>query len=200
MAHVDTPQLKADLRKQYSSIRGGIAQALREAHGKAAQEALLQDPVWQSARQVALYMPIRAEMDTALLLADAWARKIEVLLPRCVTGEMGRMDFVPCTGPEHVTTGLWGILEPQAHCMPLPWDSQYLAPQVALVPALAYDLRGYRLGYGGGYYDRALRHACFAATRTVGMCYKAQCTEQLPVQPWDFPVNALCTEEGLQWL
>lgn len=191
---------KVLLRAEYLSRRGNIAPAAAAGMALAAQRALLDDVQWKAAGQVALYMPIRGEMDTAVLLQDAWARKVQVLLPRCRLGEQGRMDFVICGGYEQLRPGVYGILEPAPECAALPWDVRCLCPDVAVIPGLAFDAQGFRLGYGGGYYDRALEHACFARTRTVGLCANACYTQQLPRQSWDKSVNAICTEGGLQWL
>lgn len=198
---LSTEQLqKVRLRTEFMIMRRGLDSAAAHTHSLAAQRALLADPAWRNARQVTLYMPIRKEMDTAILLEDAWDRQVQVLLPRCHSHEQGAMDFVPCASHAQLTAGPYGILEPSPDCPALPWDVAQLLPDVAVIPALVFDAAGFRVGYGGGYYDRALRHPCFARTRTVGLCYAAQCVSVVPRQAWDCPVNALCTEEGLQWL
>ena len=75
------------------------------------------------------------------------------------------------------------------------------AIDLILVPGLCYDREGYRLGFGGGYYDRFL--AAFGARGSgrrpllVGLCYAFQVVDALPSQDWDRPVDCLCTEEGL---
>lgn len=191
---------KVVLRAEYLSHRRNFDSALAAAQSLMAQQALLDDAHWRAARQVALYVPIRGEMDTTVLLQDAWTRKVQVLLPRCRPNEPGHMDFVPCTDYGQLRAGVYGILEPAPDCAPLPWDVQYLCPDLGVIPALAFDTQGFRLGYGGGYYDRALEHGCFARTRTVGLCASAFYTTVLPRQIWDKPVNAICTEGGLQWL
>lgn len=193
-------QQKTLLRTHYLAYRRSLSADAARAQSLAAQSSLMLAPEWQQARQVALYMPIRGEMDTSLLLEEAWARKMQVLLPRCVPGAAGRMDFVPCQSRARLTQGVFGIWEPSPDCAPLPWDKASLSPDLAVIPALAFDAQGFRLGYGGGYYDRALGHVCFAQTRTVGLNYAACCVSPLPHQAWDFPVQAVCTEEGLKWL
>lgn len=193
-------QQKKLLRQEYLTRRRGLSVDAARAQALAAQSALLNAPQWKEARQVAVYMPIRGEMDTALLLEDAWARKVQVLLPRCVPGATGRMDFVPCDSRARLKQGVFGIWEPDPDCAALPWDKDILCPDLVVVPALAFDAQGFRLGYGGGYYDRALGHPCFALTRTVGLNYAACCGAPLPHEAWDYPVQALCTEEGLKWL
>ncbi|MEG2172719.1 MAG: 5-formyltetrahydrofolate cyclo-ligase [Desulfovibrionaceae bacterium] len=194
------PAQKAALRTDYIARRRALAPATLAAWALAAQHAILADPRWRNARQVTLYMPIKGEMDTTLLREDAWARKVQVLLPRCRSDAHGRMDFVPCTSHQALTTGPYGILEPAAERPALPWDTAHLSPDMALVPACACDAHGFRLGYGGGYYDRALNHPCFANTHTVALCYAIFCVQALPHEHWDLPMKALCTEEGLQWL
>lgn len=188
------------LRETCLAKRQAMPVPLRRAHGQAAQRALLASDVWANARRVALYMPVRAEIDTSLLLEDAWARGIQVLLPRCVPHVPGQMDFLFCAERDCLRAGLWGILEPGPQCPALPWDGSEGSPDVVVIPALAYDVRGYRLGYGGGYYDRALSQPAFAASHSVGLCYAALCLPQVPTESWDQPVKALCTEEGLRWL
>ena len=70
-----------------------------------------------------------------------------------------------------------------------------LAPDLALLPGVAFDLTGGRLGYGGGYYDRFLEKG-FACPR-VGLCFEFQLVESLPLAPWDQRVNHICTEERM---
>jgi 5,10-methenyltetrahydrofolate synthetase len=74
------------------------------------------------------------------------------------------------------------------------------ALDLVFIPALAMDAEGYRLGYGGGYYDRWLASVPTALMpKTIGVTWASTCVPQLPVDPWDVPLNALLTEEGLSF-
>jgi len=127
-----------------------------------------------------------------------------VWLPRVRRSEPGFMDFVACSGPDQLRPGPLGLLEPHDS---LPGfgpeaaggsgagEAHPLAPDLALLPGVAFDLAGGRLGYGGGYYDRFLEKG-FTCPR-VGLCFEFQLVESLPLAPWDQRVNYICTEERM---
>lgn len=73
-------------------------------------------------------------------------------------------------------------------------------PDIIVVPGVAFDRQGGRLGQGGGYYDRLLGSPAYAACLRIGLAYAFQVLDRLPRDDWDVPVHALCTEEGLLWL
>ena len=70
---------------------------------------------------------------------------------------------------------------------------------LVLVPAVAFDARGYRLGFGGGYYDRLMARPEMDDTVTLGLCYEFQRIESFPMNAWDAPVQGICTENELKW-
>ncbi len=74
------------------------------------------------------------------------------------------------------------------------------APDLVLVPGLAFTPRGLRLGMGGGYYDRLAADSVMRDAPRIGFAYAAQIVESLPAGPWDMPMHALCTEKGLLWI
>lgn len=191
---------KRRIRQEMAARRAAQPVAQARQRGLAAQGALLDHALWREARQVALYMPIRGEVDTALLLREAWDAGRQVALPRCGADGPGQMDFVLCAGPEDVSPGRFGILEPVASLPPLAWEGEgsgVFAPDVLVVPGVAFDRQGRRLGYGGGYYDRALSRMGRRGGWRVGLAYAWQVCARLPSDDWDCPVNCLCTEEGL---
>jgi 5-formyltetrahydrofolate cyclo-ligase len=90
-------------------------------------------------------------------------------------------------GGEVLTPGAFGVHEPLAH-----WPA--ISPRVLLVPLLAFDAEGYRLGYGGGFYDRTL--AALQA-RAIGIAFAGQRVDFLPRDAHDYPLDAVLTEQGL---
>jgi 5-formyltetrahydrofolate cyclo-ligase len=122
---------------------------------------------------VALYSPIRGEIDPGHINDAVWPR-IE---------DDGRLTFR--SGP--LLPGRYDILAPAA-------DAPEKTPDVILVPGLAFDRRGHRLGYGRGYYDRALA-ACPRALR-IGLCHSFQLVEVLPEEAHDQPVDYIVTPDG----
>ena len=93
-----------------------------------------------------------------------------------------------------LSKGDYGIFEPHP-------DSPTLQPDeidLILVPAVACDVRGYRLGYGGGFYDRLLSSAEWALKPTVGIVFEFAYLPELPVDQWDKPLHSICTENQFQ--
>ena len=135
-------------------------------------------------RRVLLYAPLPHEPDprgVARLLPEA-----RFYLPR-VEGE--ELAVLPLDAP--LVPGAFGVLEP-AGGEPLPPE----ALDAVVVPALAFDRRGFRLGQGKGYYDRFLKRLARDAL-TVGFVPEALVLDELPTDPWDVPVRAIVTEAGV---
>lgn len=147
---------------------------------------------WRQAGQVYLYLSARGEPDTFALARAAWAAGKEALAPLCLDGE-GHMRFYAFTSLAQLRPGRWGLLEP---------DPQQCAPArppegrraLCLVPGLAFDRSGARLGYGKGYYDRFL---AATETDTVGLCYQALLMDRLPAASHDKRVGLVATEAGV---
>ena len=164
------------------------------------QERLLASDLWRKCRRVAAYVSVKGEADTALILAEALHSGRELFLPRCrVKGEEGwpgAMDFFACSDLGALKKSSFGIPEPVTGP-----EASLLMPEalrepdtLVIVPALAFDRSGYRLGYGGGYYDRMLASA---SCPCVGLAFHDLLVETLPREEWDRPVSDVCTEEIL---
>lgn len=159
-------------------------------------------PRWQEAQSVALYAGVRDETATDLLLREAWGSGRELWLPRVIPGARGRMEFVRCEGPEDLCPGAFGLLEPRPALPGAGPDDPAFRPQLMLVPGVAFDRRGGRMGYGGGFYDRFLGAMAVregAHCRALGFCFGFQIVEAVPCAAWDRPVDGICTEGDLFW-
>ena len=153
-------------------------------------QQLLDSVLWQQAKTVLAYMTFRQEPDLSWLFLQGQDR--EWGLSRCVGQHLIWHRCNPLT-PQMLQKGKYGILEPY------PDYPQLSAADVdlILVPAVACDRSGYRLGYGGGYYDRLLASSDWSETPTVGIIFEQDLLNQLPTEPWDQPLQAICTEQGL---
>ena len=189
--------LRSALRSRRSFLSSGEEGALRS---RQAQERLLASRFWRECRHVAAYVSVKGEPGTELILQETLSSGRELFLPRCrVQGEEGwpgAMDFIFCAGLEELEPSGFGIPEPQL--LPqsrLLTEEELCRPDtLVIVPALAFDRRGFRIGYGGGYYDRLLeRTSC----PTVGLTYHELLQQELPRESWDRSVLAVCTEEEL---
>ena len=136
---------------------------------------------------VAGYHAHRDEADPALLLQALARMGAHVAFPR-VTAKGAALDFHRVPDGEILQPGAFGIHEPLAH-----WPRA--TPDILLVPLLAYDDQGTRLGYGGGYYDRTL--AALPHARAIGIAYAGQRVDFLPRDAHDCRLDAILTENGL---
>jgi 5-formyltetrahydrofolate cyclo-ligase len=134
---------------------------------------------------VAGYWPIGAEADPIAAMQDLQASGVAVALP-CIEGP--DLTFRALGNLDALVAGPKGTQQPPA-------SNALLRPAALIVPLLAFDLRGARLGYGKGYYDRALR--ALRATGpifAVGLAFEAQRIDILPWEEWDEPLDAVVTE------
>lgn len=186
----DTGQAgKRTLRRQARRARAAMGVVARASATGRVVAHVLDSVAWSQAGCVAGYVAVGDELDPRALLSEAHARGKRVALPRVeAPGEMSLRDWSP---GQALVPGALGILEPAA-------DTPVVKPDAVglyLLPGLAFDAHGGRLGYGGGFYDRLLAHAPDAVR--MGLCFAVQRVVDLPVQDHDVRVQWLVTEEGV---
>lgn len=151
----------------------------------ALNQRFLASPTYQAAKTLAIYLPLPHELDNRLLLTQAAQDGKQVLVPK-ILGP-GQMVFCPYE-PDHLVSSAFGILEPL---------SDQVVPASAIdlihVPGLVFDPRGYRIGYGGGYYDRYL--ATYEGP-TLATLYPCQ-FQAFDPEPHDLPVKELLIDDTL---
>ena len=185
MSEID--EQKQQLRRTSRKIRNELGEAARQTASQLICNLIESWPVFQSSSVILAYMPIKGEVDlTSLLERHPYQRWV---LPRIIPDEDRRMVFHPYE-PGRLIRHPFGMAEP-APDLPIIPASEV---QLALVPGLAFDRLGKRLGYGGGYFDRFLRH--FTGV-SLGVVYQALLLDQLPNGEHDVPVQLLVTEVEL---
>ncbi len=141
--------------------------------------------------KVASFMALPDEADPKLLAETLVKKGCEICFPRVHQKAQPLQFHVPAAG-EHMARGAFGVLEPLPH-----WPAS--TPDVVLVPLLAFDADGYRLGYGGGYYDRTLEllHASHPVI-AIGIAFAGQQMDDVQRHPGDQPLDMLVTEAGIR--
>ena len=175
---------KHSLRSQMLSQRRALSHEAWCASSRAAQLNLLSLDEYARAECVALYAPVHNETDTEMILCDALQTGKRVLYP-AVCGH--QMVFRPVERIEMLQEGAFGILEPY----PTGVDHQADEADMILVPGVAFDLSGHRIGYGKGFYDRFLHHpGC--TSQLIGLCHDFQLTDgAIPVDIHDIPMEII---------
>jgi len=175
------------LRKHCYQIRRSFTEELRSQASRAICVFLEAWPVFQQSVTVLTYMPIKSEVDLTPLFArhpdKHW------IIPRILPGEEHRMSFHRYE-PTRLVQHPFGMAEP-APDLPV---VQPLEIELCLAPGLAFDHFGWRLGYGGGYFDRFLKD--FTGT-SVGVVYQDLLLDTIPYDLYDIAMHWLVTETGL---
>ena len=177
---------KAELRRSHLKTRQSLSvQAWKQKSDRLCTH-IQRSPQFTQAQTILAYFSYRQEPDLTPLLSTPkqWG------FPRCIGEQLSWHKWTP---GENLQTGKFGILEPDP-------ESPILEPSTVdliLVPAVACDTKGNRLGYGGGYYDRMLSLPEWASKLAIGIIFEFAYLAQLPIDSWDRPLHGFCTETGL---
>lgn len=187
---------KRELRRRFRAERDGLVTKTRDSADARIARRVCALAAWRQADVVLAYYATGSEVSTRPLIEEAWLADKTVALPRCNAGNTLSWYRVGPGELDALAPGSWGIPEPEA-CSNRLIDPAALRHAVALVPGLAYDRQGFRLGYGGGYYDRFL--AGFSGV-ALGLCRSAQLVWSLgelgALDAYDRAVACVVTEEG----
>lgn len=182
------------IRKQVRAARRGLCNAQRLRRSHALCQQLLHSGWLLRADRFALFYPNDGEVDLSALFARLWQMGKQIYLP-VIPGP--RLWFQPFTPRTRLLDNCYGIPEPPTNgALRIPVQSL----DVVLMPLVAFDLQGNRIGMGGGYYDRSFaylrgrRH--WRRPRLVGVGFELQLQPGLQPQAWDVPLDAAVTESA----
>lgn len=179
--------MKNELRKKFRSLRDNLNN--RAEMDKKITRTVLDLDIFRSAETVLLYYPSGSEVSTLEIFSACQLMGKKIAFPLCLDRD-GTMDFFIVKGESDFEKGMYGIYEPKKALEKLAdtYDS------ICFVPGLSFDKRGYRLGYGKGYYDRYL--STFNGI-SVGLCYDSLVTDSLPADCYDKKVSYLITDKKI---
>ena len=183
----DIAEKKHQLRRSCRQIRKELGEETRQEASLSICSWIASWPVFQTSSVILAYMPITGEVDLTPLLERQ--PQTHWILPRITPEDNHRMVFHPYE-PSRLNHHPFGMAEP-ASDLPIIQPSEV---QLALVPGLAFDRLGRRLGYGGGYFDRFLRD--FTGV-SLGVIFQALLLDHLPCEEHDMPVKWIVTELGI---
>ena len=196
MADMDTyptAKRKLEMRRRLMAERDAGDAAMRDRADAAIARRVAQLPAFVEAELLLTYLDVGSEVRTRDLIELAWSAGKVVALPRCVAGTR-EVTWHRVDSYDQLERGSYGLLEPVPELAPRV-DPAHYAHALALVPGLTFDACGFRLGYGGGYYDVFL--STFAGA-TVGLCRACAMTDDLSslglVSPHDLPVDVVITD------
>lgn len=178
---------KSDVRTRLRSRRDAIPPAERADQARRVAAELTASRTWRASASVLLYRSIGSEVETQALFEAGWRDGKRVGAPR-VAG--GRIEAVAADPETPFRPGGFEVPEPEGPAFPpdAAWD-------LVVVPGIAFDRAGHRLGYGLGYYDTFLGGG--AAGETVGLSYRETFVDALPVERHDVAVRRVATPDGL---
>ncbi|WHY65714.1 5-formyltetrahydrofolate cyclo-ligase [Neobacillus sp. SuZ13] len=179
---------KVSIRKDMKEQLSRLTKPLYEDYSNKIACRLYEDSDWKQAQVIGITISKSPEVDTYQIIERAWELGKQVVVPKCDPKEK-RMTFRRITDFSQLETVYYGLLEPIEAL-----TNQMSADRIDLiiVPGLAYTREGYRLGFGGGYYDRYLQNY---SGKTLSLAFAQQLVPQLHVEDHDIPVSKIITND-----
>ncbi|API90542.1 MULTISPECIES: 5-formyltetrahydrofolate cyclo-ligase [Virgibacillus] len=181
---------KEQLRKSTITILNQMDAAQRKKVEQQLHHQLVTSSIWKNADTIGITISKGFEWDTNKLIKQAWEQGKTVCAPKCVPATK-TMDFYAFHTYDQLEVVYYRLLEPD------PSKTVYIPPaniDLLVVPGIVFDQKGYRIGFGGGYYDRFL---VGFPNFTVSILHSSQLIESIPKNVFDIPVQHLITEAGL---
>ena len=183
---------KRRLRRQMSLLRNDVTAADSRRAGELAARALLELDLAKRAERIALYAALPYEIPTRILFDAVIEKAGAALLPR-TTDPIG-LEFFAVERWEALRPGAFGVLEPQSDATVV----RLQPDDLVVVPGVAFDEAGYRLGHGKGYYDRAFAAELGDSPTLVGFGYEFQIVEAVPHDERDRQMDAIVTDRKVR--
>ncbi len=183
---------KERLRKRVLAVRMGLDRGRAKVSGQAILDRVLGLEAYRRAKLVHTYVSSKEnEVDTRALIGTCLAQGKRVAVPVVMPGTK-TLAHALIDGLDQLVVGPWGLAQPDpAAAVWLPAEARI---DLVVVPGLAFDRRGHRIGWGGGYYDRFLAQV---QTVKIGLCYDELVLDCIPGEPHDVPVNIVVAETAI---
>ncbi len=183
-------ETKKKLREKYIALRNQMPPEIKNKLDLEIQSRFLISESYRKSQTIFTYVSTEKEIDTYGIIRAGILNSKKVAVPKC--NDNGEMDFYYITSFDCLEKGMYNILEPKTYVCKKVND---LSNGVCVVPGFCYDLKGFRVGYGKGYYDRFLKRFKGVA---VGLCYSKNLELQVPADENDRKVDILITDNFSQ--
>lgn len=191
---------RKQIRRHLRQRRTALPEDTRKHAAHTAMHCVSRLPWFRKAKRIALYYPVGVELDVTTLLGTPALRGKRLYLPVLAPGPKPYLLFAPWRSDTRWRCNRYGIAEPLAHRGALLRPAQL---DLVITPLLGFDAACNRMGAGGGYYDRSFAYrrtrAPWRQPRLAGVAYECQRLPQIPMQPWDVPLDAVVTEQQVYW-
>lgn len=191
MSHNNIKQYKIKLRQKYRELRGRMEKREKAYRDRNILKKFMSIYHYKRNDIIFTYISKEIEVSTIGIIKKAWEHKKKVAVPKCIK-DTRQMDFYLIESFHDLEVGAFGVLEPiTSKCKKVTDFSR----GICIVPGFSFDLQGFRLGYGKGYYDRFLPR--FRGL-VVGLCYESCVDKKLPHGYFDRPVQLLITDKRIR--
>lgn len=179
--------MKSAIRKQVRAERDNIGPLFRLEKSREIHEELHKLTEFTQAENILLYHSTQSEVETEEVIEQLLSEGKAVYLPR---SEEGELIICRIQHKDDLAEGAYGIKEPKGSC--LEYDPEKL--DCLIIPGVAFDRKGNRLGYGKGYYDKLLKN-CSAPK--IALAFAEQIVDDVPAEPHDIAMDLIVTDQGL---
>lgn len=182
-------------RKQLRAKRQLLSLEKRHKASESAAQILLAHPLFQAMEKIGCYLSADNEIDCNPIIKAIWKQQKNCYLPALSGDKNNFLDFLQYRPNDSLRPNRYKILEPE--------NVPKLAPaelDLVFIPLVGFDLQGNRLGMGGGFYDRTFSFKLQKLGKKpylIGLAYEEQLVDELPVDPWDVPIDGVLTDKRL---
>jgi len=191
---LNNKQLKSKIRQKIRADRNSLSSEYQNQAANQLIELLSQQALFNQAKHIACFLSFDGEISTKPIIQTLFSQNKSCYLPKLRPFKPNRLWFMPYELSSQMSKNRYGIPE-----VDLPVNKAIAPSQIDLVllPLVAFDNSGNRLGMGSGYYDATFAHLRKQKKRpiSVGLAYSHQLIKDLPSDPWDLPLDAVCTNE-----
>ena len=178
--------MKKQIRKEILALRKAMSEELQERYSQSIVQKVIDHAAYKEAEMMYCYIDAKGEVKTKALIEDAWRNGKKVAVPR-VHGDI--MEFYLISSYEQLTAGYFGIMEPAESCEMVTEISE---KSVVIMPGVAFDKSGNRIGYGKGFYDKYF--SAHPDVYKIAVAYSLQVVEAIEADEHDVRANCVITE------